>query len=63
MSEKKDKVLSPAELRQSMRADEPSSPGSIPFKSDVLNLLTGGIQCSFITEISGNPSMFKSTLA
>lgn len=63
MSEKKEKVLSPSELRQLMRADEPATPGAIPFKSDVLNLLTGGVQCGFITELSGNPSMFKSTLA
>jgi RecA/RadA recombinase len=55
--------MTPEELRKSMRADEPSSASAIPFKSDILNLLTGGIQCGFITEISGNPSMFKSTLA
>lgn len=55
--------MTPEELRKSMRADEPSSAAAIPFKSDILNLLTGGIQCGFITEISGNPSMFKSTLA
>lgn len=56
-------MTTPAQLRQSMRADEPSSAANIPFKSDILNLLTGGVQCGFITEISGNPSMFKSTLA
>lgn len=56
-------TMTPAELRQSMRADEPATPGSIPFKSDILNLLTGGVQCGLITEIAGNPSMFKSTLA
>lgn len=56
-------TMTPAELRQSMRAGDPATPGFIPFKSDILNLMTGGIQCGFITEISGNPSMFKSTLA
>ncbi len=56
-------MMTPKELRQSMRADEPSSAKSIPFKSDILNLLTGGVQCNFITEISGLASMFKSTIA
>lgn len=46
-----------------MRADEPSSSAYIPFRSDILNLLTGGVQCRFITEIAGNPSMYKSTIA
>lgn len=56
-------MTTPAELRKQMRADEPASSAYIPFKSDILNLLTGGVQCEFITEISGNPSMYKSTIA
>jgi len=36
---------------------------TIPFRSDILNLLLGGVSTSMFTEISGDPNMFKSTIA
>lgn len=52
-----------AELRQTMTLSSPRKIAAIPFRSDILNLVSGGILCGYINEISGNPGMFKSTLA
>lgn len=50
------------ELRSSQKLAEPRVLTSLPFRSDMLNLFTGGIKFGHVTEVSGNPGMFKSTL-
>lgn len=51
------------ELRQTTGISSPRKIAAIPFRSDIMNLVAGGVLCGYINEISGNPSMFKSTLA
>lgn len=50
------------ELRGKKGLSAPSKITSIPFRSDALNLFTGGVKKNHVTEISGMPSMYKSTL-
>lgn len=52
-----------SELRSKLSISSPRSIAAIPFRSDILNLVAGGVLCGYINEISGNPGMFKSTLA
>ena len=51
-----------SELRAEKHLGTPRKIYSVPFRSDVLNLFTGGVKFGHVTEISGNPGMFKSTL-
>jgi RecA/RadA recombinase len=51
-----------ADLRAEKHLGTPRKIYSVPFRSDVLNLFTGGVKFGHVTEISGNPGMFKSTI-
>lgn len=62
MAKKQKELPSLEDLRSKKGLSAPSKLTSIPFRSDALNLFTGGVKKGHVTEISGMPSMYKSTL-
>jgi len=64
MAKKTKAILSLEAQRQHMQGlRDLSMPEFIPFKSDILNLFTGGVAFGGITEIAGDPNLFKSTIS
>jgi RecA/RadA recombinase len=60
---KKKSILSLEQLRAQKYLSTPGKISCVPYRSDVLNLFTGGgVKFGHVTEISGAPHMFKSTL-
>ena len=62
---KKSKAIRSLEAQREYMAgiQEISAPEYIPFRSDLLNLFVGGIGFGGFTEISGDPNLYKSTIA
>lgn len=64
MAKKTKAILSLEAIRSQLGGlRELTTPEFIPFRSDILNLFTGGVSYGGFLEIAGDPGLFKSTLA